>query len=139
MESRARYQLVRPRRGRLFATVLVAVLAIGATSCTDLTGIGDRDLEVIWPRNGAQLWGEETLRARLRHRDLEEYEIYWYVDNWRERRMWNEWYDRTPHKAYDVDTWYWDWNGRGPYTITFIAEDRNGRRLARREVRVYVD
>jgi hypothetical protein len=139
MTTRPRKELARRTGTRLFVALFAAALVLTTTSCADLVGVGDRDLEIIWPRSNERLWGEETLRARLRHRDLDDYDIYWYVDNWRERRMWNEWQDRTPHKAYVVDTWYWDWNGRGPYTITFIAEDRYGRRLAQREVRVYVE
>jgi hypothetical protein len=38
-----------------------------------------------------------------------------------------------------VDTWYWDWRRRGPYTVGFIAEDRRGREIAHRTVRVYVE
>lgn len=126
-------------RGIAAAALVAATLSLGA--CTDLVvGIGDRDrdLEIIWPRHGATLVDEEVLRVRLRGYDLDEYEVYWYVDDGPERRMWNEWHERPPHKSYLVDTWYWDWNGTGPYTVGFIAEDRRGREIAHRTVRVYV-
>jgi hypothetical protein len=117
---------------------LVAGLAITLGACTDIVGAGDRDLEIIWPRDGATLYDEEILRARLRGYNLDDYEIYWYVDDSRERRMYNEWHEQPRHKADWVDTWYWDWRGRGPYTVGFIAEDRRGREIAHRTVRVYV-
>jgi hypothetical protein len=124
------------RLARLIGMLAVLTLTLGG--CVDIVGARDRDLEIIWPRNGATLYDYETLRARLRGYDLDDYEIYWYVDNGRERRMWNEWHERPPHKAVDVDTWLWDWRGRGPYTVGFIAEDWRGRQLAHRTVRVYV-
>lgn len=121
------------------AGVLVLLAAsLGLGACGDLVGVGDRSLEIIWPRNGATLHDVEVLRARVRGYDLDDYDIYWYVDDSRERRMWNERRERPPHKSEVVDTWFWDWRGRGPYTVGFIAEDRRGRHIAHRTVRVYV-
>jgi hypothetical protein len=128
-----------PTQGRVAAAAALAAFTLSIGACTDLVGVRDRDLEILWPRHGAVLYDEEMLSARLRGYNLDEYEIYWYVDDSRERRMWNEWGGRPPYKAYLVDTWYWDWNGRGPYTVGFIAEDRRGREVAHRTVRVYVE
>lgn len=117
----------------------LAVIGVAITACTDVVGVRDGDLEILWPTHGAVLWDEELLQVRLRGYSLDDYEVYWYVDDSRERRMWNEWHTRPPHKAVLVDTWFWDWRGRGPYTVGFIAEDRRGRQLAHRTVRVYVE
>jgi hypothetical protein len=116
----------------------LAALAVTLAGCSDLTGVSDRDLEILWPRQGATLVDEEYLEVRLRGYQLDEYEVYWYVDDSEEVRMWDEWDDSPPHKAYWVDTYFWDWRGRGPYTLGFIAEDHRGRQLAHRTVRVYV-
>ncbi|MGH7465927.1 MAG: hypothetical protein ACREK1_12175 [Longimicrobiales bacterium] len=124
---------------RVAVVAVLAALAVSVAGCSDVLGAGDSDLEILWPDRNATLFDEEVLRARVRHRHLDDYEIYWYVDDSRERRMWNEWDASTPHKAYLVDTWLWDWRGRGPYTVGFIAEDYQGRVIARRTVRVYVE
>jgi hypothetical protein len=127
---------MRLRVAALMTALVAASLALGG--CSDIVGVRDRDLEIIWPRSGATLVDEEVLRVRLRGYDLDDYDVYWYVDDSREYRMWDEWDARPRHKAYVVDTWYWDWNGRGPYTIGFIVEDRRGYEIAHRTVRVYV-
>lgn len=127
------------RPGTVASLAGLAVIALALTACSDLVAVGDRDLEILWPTRGAVLFDDEVLRVRLRGYSLDDYEVYWYVDGSRERRMWNEWGTRTPHKAYRVDTWFWDWHGRGPYTVGFVAEDRRGREIAHRTVRVYVD
>jgi hypothetical protein len=116
----------------------LALIALSAASCTDITG-SERDLQILWPREGATLRDEELLQVRLRGRDLDDYEVFWSVDGGREELMWNEWDDGTPYKGYIVDTWYWDWNGGGPYEVTFLATDFSGREIARRRVRVYVE
>jgi hypothetical protein len=134
---RSRRGLSGPRRAAKVAG-LAAFIALTGAGCGDLAGVRDRDLEIIYPRNGATLIDEEVLRARLRGWDLDDYVIYWYVDDSRDRRMWNDWRSRPPHKVYVVDTWFWDWRGSGPYTVGFIAEDHYGRQLAHRTVRVYV-
>jgi hypothetical protein len=127
-----------PMRLRVFgALAVIAVAGFAITSCGDAVGVGHRDLEILWPRNGDTLMDEEVLEARVRGYHLDDYEIYWYVDDSRERRMWNDWNSRT--KVAVVDTWFWDWRGRGPYTVGFIAEDRRGREIAHRTVRVYVE
>jgi|GEM_PF-3130482 len=128
-------------RGSRAAGALAGLVVIGLalTACTDITSVRDRDLEILWPTRGAVLFDEEVLRVRLRGHSLDEYEVYWYVDDSRERRMWNEWSGRPPHKAVVVDTWFWYWRGRGPYTVGFIVEDRAGREIAHRTVRVYVE
>jgi hypothetical protein len=120
------------------ALLSVVALCLALGSCTDLTGPSSRDLEILWPRSDATLFGEEYLQVRLRGYRLDEYEVYWYVDDSQEELMWNEWDEDPEHKAYLVDTYYWDWRGEGPYTLGFIAEDQSGRRLAQRTVRVYV-
>ncbi len=136
-----RRRTVRTPEARRAAGVVagLAVMALGLTACTEITSVRDRDLEILWPTRGAVLFDEEVLRVRLRGYALDEYDVYWYVDDSRERRMWNDWGSRPPHKVVVVDTWFWDWRGRGPYTVGFIAEDRAGRQLAHRTVRVYVE
>jgi hypothetical protein len=127
-------------QGRITRAVVALVAALTLGACVDMVGVGTRtrDMEIIWPRHGAVLYDYETLRARVRGYDLDDYDIWWYVDDSRERRMWDERRERPPHKAFTVDTWEWYWNGRGPYTVGFIAEDRRGREIAHRTVRVYV-
>lgn len=123
------------RTAKLIAFLALMTLPLG---CVDVLGAG-RDMEIIWPRNGATLHGYETLRVRVHGYDLDDYDVWWYVDDGVERRMYDEWHDRPRHKSYEIDTWEWYWNGRGPYEIGFIAEDYRGRRIAHRSVRVYVD
>ena len=138
MTEPRRLERLRAAHWRIAALAGVAVLALSTASCTDVLG-GNDELEILWPAPNATLYDEEVLRARVRNRHPEDYDIYWYVDDSRAELMWDEWDDRTPHKAYVVDTWYWDWRGRGPYTVGFVAEDYRGREIARRTVRVYVE
>jgi hypothetical protein len=131
----------RTKRGRrriraLVLTIAIAGASLALGSCTDVYGPGGGRLDILWPTNGATLVDEEVFRARVSGYDLDEYEIYWYVDDSREERMWNDWNGRS--KVFVEDTWFWDWRGSGPYTIGFIAEDYRGRRIAHRTVRVYV-
>lgn len=127
----------RPRRlARLITLVALLTLTLGA--CTDAIGIGSRDMEILWPRSGSTLDGYEVLRARVRGYDLDEYDIWWYVDDGVERRMYDEWSERPEHKSYEIDTYDWYWNGHGPYEIGFVAEDWRGREIAHRTVRVYI-
>jgi hypothetical protein len=126
-------------RRRMAPAATLAVLGVAIGACTDMATVHATDLEILWPARGVTLFDEEVLQVRLRGYSLDDYEVYWYVDDSRERRMWNVWNARPPHKAFVVDTWYWDWRGRGPYTVGFIAEDRWGRQLAHRTVRVYVE
>lgn len=125
---------------RLRSVLLLLLLStLGLSACVDIYGVGVDDLEVIWPREGATLRDEEVLRARLRGRSIDSYDIYWYVDHSRERRMASDRHGRPAQKLDVVDTWLWDWRGRGPYTVGFVAVDRQGRELAHRSVRVYVE
>lgn len=117
---------------------LAAGIALTAAGCGEITEARFVELEILYPHHGAALMDEEVLRARVRGMRLEDYSVYWYVDGGRERRMWNEWHARPQHKAFVVDTWYWDWRGHGPYTVGFVAEDRYGREIGHRTVRVYV-
>jgi len=129
---------VSSRISRSVLVLAVAVLCLTASSCPEIYDVHDRDLEVIWPRNGATLRDEELFRVRLRGRSLDDYEVYWSVDDSPERRMLNDRETGRREKVYLVDTWFWDWGGRGPYTVRFTAEDDRGRTIARRTVRVYV-
>lgn len=117
----------------------LAVIGLAVSACVELGTYPARDMEIMWPVRGAVMFDEEVLQVRIPGYRLDDYEVYWYVDGGPAVRMWNVRSTRTPHKAYVVDTWYWDWRGRGPYTVGFIAEDRWGHEIAHRTVRVYVD
>lgn len=134
--SRRRRSAVRLRVTGALAGL--AVMSMTLAACAEAGTFPARELEIIWPTRGATLIDEEVLRVRLPGYSLNDYEVYWYVDNGPEVRMWNVRSGRTPHKAYPVDTWFWDWRGSGPYTVGFIAEDRWGNEIAHRTVRVYV-
>ncbi|MGH7475929.1 MAG: hypothetical protein ACRELD_06550 [Longimicrobiales bacterium] len=133
-------------RSRLFrarslaAAAALALLLSGCVDAGDVFGIGG-GIEVLHPEDGERLYGVTTLRARVRDNRYhpEDYRMFWYVDDSREYEMYDEWDTRTPHKVDVVDARYWNWRGRGPYTVGFIAEDWRGRRIAERRIRVYVD
>lgn len=121
------------------AWAAVAVIGLATAACeVSIYDSDDRDLEILWPRSGARLSGEEVLRVRLRGYDLDEYDVYWYVDDSEPRRMANDRGARPRQKVSVAETWSWDWNGNGPYTVGFIAENRRGYEIAHRTVRVYV-
>lgn len=129
---------------RAFGTAAALAVVLFTASCDLPLGVGDpfgsAYIEIAWPENDARLYGTEVFRARLRDgRRLDDYEMYWYVDDGRDERMYDNWQDRTPHKFDEVDVYRWDWRGRGPYTVTFVAEDYSGRVIGERSVRVYVD
>lgn len=137
-ESRTEAARLSSRFGSYATLILVAALCLTASSCPEIYDLDRDDLEILWPRSGATLSGEELFRVRVRGRDVRDYEVYWYVDDSPEREMWDDRDSRPRQKVYLVDTWFWDWRGRGPYTVGFVAEDRRGRTIAHRTVRVYV-
>ena len=109
------------------ATVLVLFTTACQDSPTDVaestaimnsTLVGN--LEIVAPDNGATLSGINTLKTRLTDRSIWNYTMYWQVDGGARSKM-------AKSGSYDVatvDVTTWTWNGAGPYTLTFTAEDK---------------
>jgi len=94
-------------------------------------------LDIWWPAEGAAVSGVEPWKGLLVDKPLSEYELYWQVDGDRLNRLPDNW-DGVPHKEDQIDLSGWNWKGRGPYRITFVAKNGAGGVLAEQSVNIYV-
>lgn len=105
-----------------------SILALFATACIDSPtdpgytegvsyGAASGNLEIASPAPGATLNGLTTFRVRLTDRSINTYKMEWRVDAGRANSMAKSaGFDVAP-----VDVSTWNWNGTGPYKVTFIA------------------
>ena len=94
-------------------------------------------LDIWWPAEGAAVSGVEPWKGLLVDKPLSEYELYWQVDGDRLNRLPDNW-EGVPHKEDQIDLSGWNWKGRGPYRITFVAKNGAGGALAEQSVSIYV-
>ena len=94
-------------------------------------------LDIWWPAEGAAVSGVEPWKGLLVDKPLSEYELYWQVDGDRLNRLPDNW-EGVPHKEDQIDLSGWNWKGRGPYRITFVAKNGAGGVLAEQSVNIYV-
>ncbi|MGE5392577.1 MAG: glycoside hydrolase family 113 [Candidatus Saccharibacteria bacterium] len=86
-----------------------------------------------WPTNSSTLSGTQPFKALLTNADVGSYNMYWQVDNGGLNAMYDSSQD-WPHKEAIVDLSGWNWNGSGPYTLNFVAKDKNGNVIAQRQI-----
>lgn len=87
------------------------------------------------PDDGDKLSGEEKLKFEIGNIDAKTYHGYFDVSGDGLGRY--EMDSSGDNKQIVVDTSKWRWNGYGPYTITFIAEDLNGNLVDTASIVVY--
>ena len=95
-------------------------------------------IDIWWPTEGAVVSGLQPFKVMLQNRAVEEYEMFWQVDDGQLVRMENN-YEGYPHKEAPVDLSGWNWRGNGPYRITFTAKDQTGSVLGVRSVDISVN
>ena len=87
-------------------------------------------VNIWWPTNNATVSGSQPFKVVLENRSLNEYSMYWQVDNGGLVKMDDNQTD-YPHKESLVDVSNWKWNSNGVYNIMYIAKDTNGNEISR--------
>ena len=96
-----------------------------------------KKLDVWWPTNGASVSGTIALKMMLENAAISDYRAYWQVDGGALKELDSN-YNDYPHKESSVDVSGWNWKGKGPYAITFIAQNKNGQEIGRSAVSVTI-
>ncbi|MBX4189851.1 glycoside hydrolase family 6 protein [Candidatus Parcubacteria bacterium] len=117
-------------------TIALIVCALFMTKVSSVNAAGP--VEVWWPAQDIQLHGSVPFKAMLQGLSIEQYMMFWQVDNGQWNWMDNN-YSDYPHKEIMVDLSGWNWKGNGPYTLNFIAVAWSGQILAQTPVRIYTD
>ena len=94
-------------------------------------------IEVWWPTNGVELTGTQPFKGLLKNRHIGEYIMYWQVDGGNLNLMPDSYAD-YPHKEASADVTNWNWKGKGPYVLTFVAKTHGGEVIAARDVTIYI-
>lgn len=93
-------------------------------------------VENWWPVEGAKVTGTQPFKGLLSGANVNDYQMFWYVDqgswNWMDNN-----YNGYPHKEASVDVTGWNWRGNGPYPITFIARWNDGTVAAKKTFSIY--
>jgi endoglucanase len=109
----------------------VTALALFSSACVDSpTDISESDpaqlavvvanVDIASPAPNVTLSGSTLLKARLTNRSTYGYTMTWQVDGGARTTMT---VNGDYHTA-SVDPSTWNWRGAGPYTITFVAEEK---------------
>jgi endoglucanase len=93
--------------------------------------------DVWWPANSAQITGIQPFKAVMSGASLENYSMYWQVDNGQWNRMENS-YQEYPHKEAIVNLDGWTWKDSRGYDITFIVVSSRGYVLGKKTVSISV-
>lgn len=118
----------------LVSSLFMSALFIGLISFIPAHA-ADTGVNIWWPSSGAAVEGVQPFKAVLADTPLDQYYMFWQVGNGGYVMMGNSQQD-YPHKEASVDLSGWKWNADGHYDITFIAQDLQGREIARKTVTI---
>lgn len=104
---------------------------------TDAAKSTQSSLNNWWPKAGSSLTGTQTFTADLANWNVDQYEMYWSVDNGVANKM-DSSYGGYPHKTADVNVDLWQWQADGSYTLSFIAKHPDGTEITRTSFDVFV-
>ncbi len=94
-------------------------------------------IDVWWPTDSVYVQGVQPFKALLQNNNLDQYQMFWQVDNGNAVQMYDSYTD-YPHKEAIVDVTNWNWKGKGPYIITLIAKDYRGNTLSTATRTIYI-
>lgn len=117
------------------ASLLIAITFI--SSAAGASPALAASISTWWPTEGAHMQGTQPFKALLDGGTITSYDMYWQVDGGQLNLMQNSWTD-YPHKETSVNVSGWNWQGVGPYAVTFVAK-QNGVILAETTVHIYND
>ncbi len=96
------------------------------------------DLETWWPTDGSVVTGTQPFMAMMKGKNIDEYVMYWQVDDGNKNRMETN-NTNYPHKEATVDLAGWNWKGTGSYKITFSAYTNSNEKITERSVNIYTN
>ena len=94
--------------------------------------------QIWWPSNDAHLVGVQPINAILENYSVNDYAMYWQVDNGNLNPL-NDSYNDYPHKEASIDFTNWNWKGVGPYVLTIISKNKSGIEIESKSIQIYVD
>lgn len=138
-----RNQVESPKRrmwGSTLAALFLSLALVGGSAAVSAAMAGPLSfaqadtgsLNIWWPSASAEVAGTQPFKAVVPGIAVEQYEMFWYVDNGQWNWMDNNYTD-SPHKEARVDVSGWTWRGAGPYKVTFVAR-QNGNIIAQKSV-----
>ena len=83
-----------------------------------------------WPVNDVSVSGTQPFKGVLKDWNVNDYAMYWSVDNGGESLMATT-YNDGGHKEADVNVTNWNWQSSNQYAITYIARTNGGAELGR--------
>ncbi len=120
-----------------FSLVAIVLLAI-------IVSIPSFKLQAIsslsnwWPVDQVELTGVQPFKALVDGMSVEEYNMFWQVDDGQLNPMGSNYTD-YPHKEASVDVSKWDWSSDGQYEVKFVAQRKDSNQtFAEREISIRV-
>ncbi|MDP1624918.1 MAG: glycoside hydrolase family 6 protein [bacterium] len=95
----------------------------------------ERRVDAWWPVDGAVVQGTQPFKGIVPDAQVGDYYMYWQVDGGGLVKMDDSW-DGYPHKYASVDLSGWNWKSDGKYRITFVAKDKSGKEIARKDMNI---
>jgi endo-1,4-beta-D-glucanase Y len=95
------------------------------------------NVSIWWPGSTQAVSGEQPFKAVLDGYDLNQYQMYWQVDNGGLNLM-SSVHGTAAHKISMVDLQYWTWSQSGRYTINFVAKKLDGTVIAQKSTIITV-
>jgi hypothetical protein len=95
------------------------------------------EINIWWPTDGVSINGVNPFKAMVSNMDINQYKMWWSVDGGSQNEMGDSQTD-YPHKESLVDVQSWNWNGNGPYKITFTASKHDGVNLGQKTVNINI-
>lgn len=94
-------------------------------------------INIWWPTDGSAVSGVQPFKANVDNLDVQQYQMYWQVDD----GVLNQMYDSSqdyPHKEAPVDVSPWNWNSNGQYVLTFVVKNAQGTMLSQKSITISV-
>ncbi len=94
-------------------------------------------ITIWWPNNNVTLNAIQPFKALSESRNLEDYQMFWQVDNGALNPMGDSFID-YPHKEAMVDLTNWNWQESGNYEINFVAKNNSGDVIGQEKINILV-
>jgi hypothetical protein len=116
-----------------------SIIASSSSSATSPTPVISTNLNIWWPANDVNMTGNAPFKAALDGKNVNDYKMYWQVDNGGQVEMYND-NASGGYKFFWVDFSSWTWKPKTErYKITFTAKNNTGQVIATNSVNIFAN
>lgn len=122
------------QEGSFFGRMFAAAGAVGKSKQSSLEGFLSSDMSVDWVTEGTKDMYDQEFEITVSGFSSDKYYMFWQVGSSAYNRVFSE---TGAGVVATINFDSWDWREDGPYELSFVLQDQDGKEVGRKKFNIY--